>query len=169
MNSIRKRAKLFNKKESDSGRKKAKNGKEALIGFCYLCLAMGHQQVLGMVLLHCISRMQQHIPHHLQCRTLVETRLINRSCHCWKNRYLQCRTLVQTCLISWSCHCWKNRWKASFGIFLSLAITFDLMSPVVAKHVPLILSFKGGNSQKSLGVWSWEYNGWVMTGLFSFG
>jgi hypothetical protein len=46
-----------------------------------------------------------------------------------------------------SCHCWKHRQKASFGIFWSSAITFDLMSSMVTKRVPLRLIFRVGNSQ----------------------
>jgi hypothetical protein len=42
-----------------------------------------------------------------------------------------------THLLYRSCHYWKHRRKASFGIFRSLAVAFDLMSTMVAKRVPL--------------------------------
>jgi hypothetical protein len=46
-------------------------------------------------------------------------------------------------------HEWKlHRRKASFGIFWSLAVAFDLMSSMVAKRIPLRPIFRVGNSQK---------------------
>jgi hypothetical protein len=44
---------------------------------------------------------------------------------------------------------------------------FDLMSSMVVKRFPLRPIFRVGNSQKSLGVRSGEYGGWVMTGMLS--
>jgi hypothetical protein len=57
------------------------------------------------------------------------------------------------------------RQKASFGIFWSSAMTFDLMSSVVAITCALEAHFGVGNSQKSLEARSGEYGGWVMTGI----
>ena len=71
---------------------------------------------------------------------------------------------THTHLLHRSCHCWKHRRKASFGIFWSSAVAFDLFS-MVAKHVPLRAIFRVGNSQKSLGTRSRQYGGWVMTGM----
>ena len=80
--------------------------------------------------------------------------------------HLQSRTLARTHthLPHRSCHCWKHRRKASFGIFRSSAVAFDMMSSMVAKRVPLRPIFRVGNSQKSIGTRSGEYGGWVMTG-----
>ena len=73
---------------------------------------------------------------------------------------------MHTHLLHRSCHCWKHWRKASFGIFWNSAITFDLMSSMFAKCIPLRPIFRVGNSQNSLGVRSREYSGWVMmTGM----
>ena len=41
---------------------------------------------------------------------------------------------THTHLLHRSCRCWKHRRKASFGIFRSSAVTFNLMSSMVAKR-----------------------------------
>jgi hypothetical protein len=53
-----------------------------------------------------------------------------------------------------------------FGIIPSSAVTFDSMSSAVAKCVPLRPTCRVGNSQKSFGVRSGQYWGWVMPGKF---
>jgi len=78
----------------------------------------------------------------------------------FKVRPLSTHTLAPSIL-----HCWKHRRKASFGIFRSSVVEFDLMSSMVAKHVPLRPIFRVEKSQKSLGARSGEYDGWVMTGM----
>jgi hypothetical protein len=57
-------------------------------------------------------------------------------------------------LLHRSCHCSK----ASFGIFWSSALVFNLMSSVVAERVPLD-HFQSRERSR-------EYCGWVMTGMF---
>jgi len=57
------------------------------------------------------------------------------------------RTHTHTHLLHLSCHCWKHRRKASFGIFRSSAVVFDLLSSMVAKRVPLRPIFRVGNSR----------------------
>jgi hypothetical protein len=69
-------------------------------------------------------------------------------------------------MLHWCCHYWKHRQKASFGIFWNSAIVFDLMSSMLAKHVPLSPIFIAGNSQKALGARSGKYSSWVMTRMF---
>ena len=64
-----------------------------------------------------------------------------------------------------SCHCWKHQRKASSGIFRSSVVSFDLMSSMVAKRVPLRPIFRVRKSPKSLRARSGEYGGWVMTGM----
>ena len=46
---------------------------------------------------------------------------------------------THTHLLIRSCHCWKHRWKAPFGTYRSMAVTFDLMSSMVVKWIPLKL------------------------------
>jgi len=74
-------------------------------------------------------------------------------------------THTHTHLLHQFCCCWKHRQKASFRIFRSWAVAFDLMSSMDVKRVPLMPIFRVGNSQKSLGARSGEYGGWVMTGM----
>jgi hypothetical protein len=56
--------------------------------------------------------------------------------------------------------------EASFGIFKNSAVAFNVVFSMVVKRVPLRPIFKVWNSQKSLGVRSGEYGGWVLTGMF---
>jgi hypothetical protein len=88
---------------------------------------------------------QQHLPNDLQTKTLART---------------------HAHLLSRSCHYWKHQRKASFGIFQSLDVAFDLMLCLGAKSAPLRPIVTSGNSQKSLGVRTGEYGGWLMTGKF---
>jgi hypothetical protein len=72
---------------------------------------------------------------------------------------------AHTHLLHRSSHCFERQRKGLFGIFWSSAITFHLISSMVVKHVPLRSIFVVWNCQKSLGVRSREYGGWVMTGM----
>jgi hypothetical protein len=56
--------------------------------------------------------------------------------------------------------------EAYFGIFQSLAVTFDWMSFMVEKRVPLRPIFKVRNSQKSLRARPGECGAWAMIGMF---
>jgi hypothetical protein len=51
------------------------------------------------------------------------------------------------------------------GFFWYLDITFNLMSSIVTKRVPLKPTFGEGNSHMSLGVRSGEYDDWIMAGM----
>jgi hypothetical protein len=73
------------------------------------------------------------------------------------------RTHTYTHLLHGSCRCWKHRFKAFFGIFLTSAVAFDVMSSMAVKHIPLWTIFRVRNSQKWLGERSGECGGWVMT------
>jgi hypothetical protein len=72
-------------------------------------------------------------------------------------------THTHTHMLYRSCHCWKHRRKASFAVFQSSAVAFDLMPSTVAKRGPLRPIFRAGNSQKSLGARPREYGCWLMT------
>ena len=87
--------------------------------------------------------MWQRLPNHLQSRTLAHT----QNC------------CIDPAIVE------STGGKAFFGIFRSSAVAFDLMSSMVAKRAPLRPIFRAGKSQKSLGVRSGEYGGWVMTGM----
>jgi hypothetical protein len=56
-----------------------------------------------------------------------------------------------------------HRWKASFGMFRSSAVAFDLMASMGVKRVHSRPIFRVANSQKSLAARSGEYGGRMMT------
>jgi hypothetical protein len=60
---------------------------------------------------------------------------------------------------------WQHRRKASFGIFRTATVAFNLMPSMGGKQVPLRPIFTVGNSQKALGTRPGECGGCVMTGL----
>jgi hypothetical protein len=94
------------------------------------CDTIVSQKVPGMVVLHCIW---QRLPNRLQSTILEDV--------C---KYTHTHTHTHIQFLHRSCH-WHLR-KASFGIFLSSAFAFYLISSMVAKRVPLRPIFKVGNS-----------------------
>jgi len=108
----------------------------------------GSQKVLWIVVEHCNGR------------TYDNAYLIT-----FKEGPLHTHTHTHTHLLHRSCYCWKHRRKASFGIFQSSAVTYNLMSSMFAKRVLLRPIFWVGNSQKSIEVRSREYGGWMKTGM----
>jgi hypothetical protein len=76
---------------------------------------------------------------------------------------IQSVTLAHKHLLHRFCHCWRHRRKASFRIFRSSAVAFDLCPPWLRSMSPLKPISRGGNSQKSLVARSGEHGGWVMT------
>ena len=70
---------------------------------------------------------------------------------------------THTHLLIRSYHCWKHRWKTSFGTYRSLAVTFNLMSSMIAKTFYLfihIFIFANREQPRDIRISLWVTFGW---------